>query len=55
MKRILSFTGRQVLEVVYFLSRAFVEWYFRYYDLPFKHEIECYLDDPRNDIGYLDT
>lgn len=47
MIKLLSSAKNQIIEILYFICRAFVEWYFRYYDLPYCHDIECYLDYPK--------
>lgn len=44
MKKLLSFSRDSILRIVYYICRSYVEWYFRFADLPFQHDIEVYLD-----------
>lgn len=42
--KLLTYTKDSILRIVYFICRAYVEFYFRYADLPYQHDIELYLD-----------
>lgn len=41
---LLTSTKDYILRIIYFVCRAYVEFYFRYADLPYQHDIELYLD-----------
>lgn len=34
-----------VVEILFYICRAYVEWYFRYYDLPYKYDLEDLLHE----------
>lgn len=40
---ILNKSIRAIIEIIFFICRAYVEWYFRYFDLPYKFDLEDLL------------
>lgn len=44
MKSLARIPVELVTKLLFFVCRAYVEWYMRFYNLPFSHDIESYLD-----------